>query len=630
MCGIAGWLSPAGAVDPSILTAMNQKIAHRGPDADAVWLNETRTVGFTHRRLAIIDLQSTSNQPLHDATGHFSLVFNGEIYNYQTLRAELQQLGAVFRTDGDSEVILEAYKTWGFDCLQRLRGMFAFALWDARQRLLFMARDRFGKKPFFYRQLPDSAGGGIIFASEPRALAAYSDASQPLNEAALGKYLTLGYSIGEDTLWQDVKRLPAAHAMVFPLQGVARQFEYWDLAAIYQHKSTTPASEAAAQLRHEVDKATQLRLQSDVPFGLFLSGGLDSNTVLASMAAALGGENVRTFSIAFDDKKYDESGIAAASAQHFKTQHTTINVNPDTIDIEKIIAKAGEEPLADVSFIPTYVLAKETAKRVKMVLTGDGGDELFAGYPTYIANALHRSISRLLPNAGWAALANAVPTATERRSTAYKVKQLLHGFSLSACQAHVSWRIPHNDGGLNLLNPEITRHANAEAIYAAFEPHFERVKSLHPLDQALYVDAKTWLVDSVLVKVDRATMAHGLEARSPLLDQYVAEFAARLPVDQKLRLTTRGYKTKWLLRQSQQQIVPDFIHQQPKKGFSTPLAQWFGGQMLDFVQDTANSNALTAMINKKAVTAMVSAHAAGQADYSLPLFNVLVLARFCR
>lgn len=630
MCGIAGWLSPAGAVNSHILTAMNKKIAHRGPDADAVWFNDAATIGFTHRRLAIIDLQEASNQPLHDATGQYTLIFNGEIYNYKALRAELQTRGVIFRTEGDGEVLLEAYKAWGTDCLHRLHGMFAFALWDAPKQQLFAARDRFGKKPFFYALLPESAGGGLIFASEQQALAAHPQCARQINTTALGKYLTLGYSIGEETLWQGVKRLPAAHAMIFPLRGQPRQFEYWDLLAAYQNKRHYASDAVAAeQLRSLIDAATKARLQSDVPFGLFLSGGYDSNTVLASMAAILGGEKIHTFSIGFDDQRYDESDVAAASARYFKTQHTTIRLDPASISIDDILNHAGHEPLADVSFIPTYLLAKATAAHAKMVLTGDGGDELFAGYPTYVANAIHRVASPLLPTTVWRRLAGLCGNPLERRGLAYRLRQVLQGMTHDAAQAHVSWRVSYGQPVLqSVLGADVAGACDWESVYGEFDKHFQRAAMLQPLDRALYVDAKTWLVDSVLTKVDRATMAHGLEARSPLLDHQIAEFAAGLPCHMKLRLTASGFKTKWLLKQSQQARLPEFIKRQPKKGFSAPVASWFNNQMADYVRDAGASARSSGLLDRKGIERLVAQHIAGHADNGLLLLNIIVLQRF--
>lgn len=633
MCGIAGWLSPAGAVDQNILTAMNQKIAHRGPDADAVWANDARTVGFTHRRLAIIDLQAASNQPLHDATGKYTLIFNGEIYNFKALRAELESLGHTFRTKGDGEVLLEAYKQWGVECLRRLDGMFAFALWDEKQQWLFMARDRYGKKPFFYSLLPDSAGGGLLFASEPQAFNAHPAFKSSLNTNALCAYLTLGYSVGATTLHDTVKRLPAAHAMLLPLGSAPKIYEYWDLSAAYRAKQhfDTP-DDAADRLRDMIDDATRARLESDVPFGLFLSGGMDSNSVLASMVREQGAANTHTFSIGFDEKSYDESGIAEQSARHFGTQHTTIRVDPTTIDIEKILRHAGQEPLADTSFIPSYVLAQHTAQHVKMVLTGDGGDEVFAGYPTYIANFMRRATSPFLPNIAWQKINERIqrlPTGFERMGLNFKLKQMLRGMTLDARRAHFSWRVIQNESEWqNLLNPELAAGYSWDGVFSEFDAHFQRVHDLHPLDQALYVDAKTWMVDSVLVKMDRATMAHGLEARSPLLDHHIAEFAAGLAPNLKLRLTPKGFKTKWILRHSQRDRLPDFIHNQPKKGFSVPIASWFSGRLSQLMKDTINDPLVTPYLNKPAVDAMMDEHIAQRTNHSLTLFNLMVFAQW--
>ena len=626
MCGIAGWLNFSGNTDLNVLRSMNSGIAHRGPDADDVW--QDGSIGLCHRRLAIIDLSPKNDQPLHDMSGRYTIVFNGEIYNYIELRAELEAKGVSFKTQGDTEVVIESYKQWGHDCLNRFIGMFAFAIWDKTERNLFLARDPIGKKPMFYSML---GGDGFAFASEPSGLLGNPQVDKSRNESSIRKFLVLGYTTGAETVWKGIKRLLPAHAMVVTEGGSVKTWCYKDLVKSYENKRHfTSIEEASYEFNKILDDATKIRCRADVPYGLFLSGGLDSNSVLASMVKAIGAEQTKTFSIGFQETEYDESSLAARSAKHFGTHHTTFRLDPDTFDLGKILSKMGQEPLADVSFIPTYMLAQETRKHVKMVLTGDGGDELFAGYPTYVANRMRRGVNWALPNSIWKKIYTAadrnLPAGQKRMSLSFKLRQFLRGVSLDEGRAHFSWRLTMADTAWqNLFSEEFAEGFSWEEVYADFAPHFEKAKHLSALDRALYVDTKTWLVDSVMVKADRATMANSLEARAPLLDIRMVDFAASLP--DHLKLDFMNVKKK-MIRVAQKERLPEFLFTEKKRGFSVPVSKWMGGSLGSFAQDAiANSGGI---FDSSRLQDFYDDHVNGRRENGLALFYTIVLSQWLK
>jgi len=601
MCGIAGVI---GAVDLLKMDKALDAMAHRGPDARGVWHDGDVALG--HVRLAIIDLDEAANQPMVD--GDFVLIFNGEIYNYKTLRNELAPLGATFKTQSDSEVLLQAYKYWGKDCLSKLNGMFAFAIWDKRTKTLFAARDRMGKKPFFYSHTTEH---GFVFTSEPQALLALAPSSY--HHKAVQAYAVLGYSTGEQSVWKNIKRLEAGHYL--EMRGSELDIKpYWSLLDSYRDKVSISEGEAIEELNGLIDDATALRMQADVPYGLFLSGGIDSNAVLASMVKAIGAEKTRALSIGFDEAAYDEADFAMRSAEHFGAHFTRFQFTPDSVPFEDIFAAAGAEPLADASILPSYVLAGEARKYVKMVLTGDGGDELFAGYPTYVADALHRTLSPFVP------FMPPLPEPKARRTFYFKLHQFLKGLPMDGRRAHFSWRIYESAktwGDLFIEDFDI------EDVYALFDRHYEDAKDLSPPDQALYVDTKTFLVDSVMVKADRATMAHGLEARAPLLDYRIVEFAARLPDDMKLR----GRQGKYILRKAQRSRLPAFLFDAPKRGFSVPISDWLRGRLHGVMRSCLGNGALDPFIDPSKLQSVVRDHESRSRDHGLTLFTLMALAK---
>jgi len=608
---------------------MTDRLAHRGPDAGGVCV--IGPVALGHRRLSVIDLSEANNQPFLDASGTVAIVFNGEIYNFREIRAALEAAGAVFRTSGDTEVIVEAYKRWGTACLDRFNGMFAFAIWDTRTQRLFLARDRLGEKPLYVAALP---GGGLAFASEPRALREHPRVSGSVDPVSLGHYLALNYTIGERTLYAGVRRLAPAHYLVTGPGQAPVIRRYWDLAAAFRDKREF-ASEAAAaeELGELIDDCVRLRLVSDVPLGAFLSGGVDSSAVVSAMARLLPPAQVHTFSMGFGEPSFDEMDVARAVARHFGLDHKDELAQGTPAESLEAIVRAADEPLADSSVVPTYYLARFARRHVTVALSGDGGDECFAGYETYVADRLHRAL-RWLPGpvvGGVSRAADALlPVSLSKVSLDYKIRHFLAGLQLPFPRAHASWRnIFSTHERDSLMQPHwrdaLVRERDADP-FLEFERHFREVSDMHYLDQGSYVDIKTWLPDDILVKVDRATMAHSLEARAPLLDHRLVEFAARLPPEWKLR----GFSKKHLLRLSQRQRVPAWVLNRKKQGFNAPVTQWLMGPLRELARDALSSRDMAEWFRPQAMETLWKEQDAGRRDNGLKLFGLLTVALWIR
>lgn len=619
MCGIAGWLAWDGTADADVVRRMAGALIHRGPDNQG-----TATFGplvLGHTRLAIIDLDAGSNQPMTDENSGLTIVYNGEIYNFESLRRDLEAKGARFRTKSDTEVVLHAYREWGEECLGRFNGMFAFALWDAHAERLFLARDRVGKKPLYYRLLPN---GGLVFASEVKALRLHPVVGNTVNPDALGHFLSLNYTLTDACILAGVEKLPAAHCMVLDRGKPLRITEYWDLAQHFHNKRNFRSeAEAAEALDELIEDAVRLRLVSDVPLGAFLSGGIDSTSIVAAMTRTRPADQNETFSIGFHEKTYSELPEARVAARHLGVNHHDRVVDADMAQILPAIVRAADEPFADTSMIPFYHLAQFARQRVTVCLSGDGGDELFAGYETYVADRLHR-YTRWCPAWASSGLARIVDTlwseSFDKVSFDFKLRRFLRGCALDARRAHVSWRTIFSEADKSAhLHPDVV--SDAGDPYGVFERHYDRVAGCHFLDQAMYVDIKTWLVDDILVKVDRATMAHSLEARAPLLDYRIVEFAAALPVDWKLK----GLRRKYLFKQSQRRHLPGSVVDRRKKGFNAPVSQWLAGDLYDMAFAATTDDHMTQWFDLDAIRNLWSDHRSGRRDNGLKLFGLTCL-----
>ena len=626
MCGIAGWLSWDRPPQVDTVAAMTRALQHRGPDGHGVVSLGPVVLG--HRRLAVIDVRPENDQPLATADEAYWISFNGEIYNFRELRRDLEARGVRFRTEGDTEVIMEAYRAWGRDCVERLDGMFAFALWDGPQQSLFLARDWAGEKPLFFARLPD---GGLVFASEPRALREHPAVAAEVDPVALAHYLSLNYTLGERSLIENVQRLPAAHHMTLARGRDPEILRYWDLAPHYRDKRHF-ASEAQAteELNSLIARSVRNRMVSDVPLGAFLSGGIDSSTIVAAMTDHETAAQVHTFSMGFDEKTYSELDEARAVAGYLGVEHRDRVLAPDRQDIIAGLVHAADEPLADSSALPTYWLARMAREHVTVALSGDGGDECLAGYETYVADRLHR-IASLAPACTTTWLCGLVqrflPVSFDKVSFDYKVRQFLAGLKYDGARAHYSWRtIFDDDERRALMNPAWRAQLEGVDSFEQFRPHFAEVSDCHPIDQYLYVDLKTWLPDDILVKLDRMTMAHSLEARAPFLDHRLVEFTASLPVSWKLK----GLRKKHLLKRSQQGRLPRWVLNRRKQGFNSPVSEWFQGPLLAFARDAMADRRIDDWFDRRAIEGLWTAHLDKSRDNGLKLLALLGFALWLR
>jgi asparagine synthase (glutamine-hydrolysing) len=621
MCGVSGWLSWERPPNPHIVVSMTNQLVHRGPDSGAVV--DRGAVVLGHRRLSIIDLTKAGSQPMADHTGTVWIVFNGEIYNFPELRAQLEGYGHRFRTNSDTEVILEAYKKWGEDCLERLVGMFAFAIWDENRNRLLLARDRLGEKPLYFQNL---VNGGLIFASEMKALRAHPEASSTVNPAALSDFLSLNYILSDKSILRGVEKLPAAHYLLFEKGRPPVMKQYWDLARHFREKRPYRSEAAAAEeLAHHLESAVKGQLLSDVPLGAFLSGGIDSSAVVASMVKQRPGGGNSTFSLGFPERSYSELDWSSDTAAYLDVENFqhVFQANEE-VGLERIVYFA-DEPFADTSIIPLYHLAAFARRHVTVCLSGDGADEILGGYETYVADRM-RHATQFIPRSVTRALGQMLETlwqpSFDKVSNDYKIKQFLHGHGLDPIAAHYRWRTIFSDAEKRRMLRDQPDWENAEdGACNRFREIARDVEGCHYLDQAMYVDIKTWLVDDILTKVDRATMAHSLEARVPFLDHRLVEFAASLPVNWKLK----GLRKKHLLKESQRKTLPNRVLNRKKRGFNAPVSHWFGGEFEEMAKSVTLDSGLTEWIDPGSVELLWKDHLQMKRDNGLKLFGLTCL-----
>lgn len=591
---------------------MCRLIAHRGPDGQGVWTDGA--VGFGHRRLSIIDLSPAGTQPMSTPDGRLTVTFNGEIYNFEELRAELERRGCHFVSKSDTEVILHAYAVFGVECLSRLHGMFAFALWDARERTLFAARDRAGKKPFYYRLDAD----GLAFASEPKAFLAEPSFSPEADPAALFQYLSYQYVPTPGSAFKGVRRLPPAHYLLVR-DGRVQVERYWQLR--YSPKVQVSEAEAEARALDLLRQATRERLVSDVPLGAFLSGGIDSSLIVALMAEA-GAGTVRTFSIGFDESDYNELPYARMVADRFGTEHHEAIVRPDAVSILPTLIWHYNEPYADSSAIPTLYLAAMTRRHVTVALNGDAGDENFAGYSRYLASLAARRVE-WVPRPVRSGLAALSAGSTASRSFAARARRFLQAAADTPQQRYARWIFHFGDRQKQeLCTPAFLERVGALQSVHSLEALFADVPDEDFLDATLHVDVHSYLPDDLLVKVDIATMAYGLEGRSPFLDHRFMEYAASLPTTLKIR----GVDKKYLLKKIARRFLPSEVIDRPKMGFGVPLEHWFRSQLRELAHDVLLGTRASqrGYFNQAFVRRMLTEHEQGQHNWSYQLWNVLV------
>jgi asparagine synthase (glutamine-hydrolysing) len=630
MCGITGIFDTRGArdIDRAALLRMNDSQFHRGPDEGSVHVEPG--VGLGHRRLAIIDL-ATGQQPLANEDGSVVVVFNGEIYNYQALIPELQAAGHVFRTKSDTEVIVHAWEQWGEDCVQRFRGMFAFALWDRNRQTLFLARDRLGVKPLYWALLDD---GRLLFGSELKSLLAYRSGEgglpRALDPAAVEEYFALGYVAEPRTVFRQAHKLPPAHTLTLRRgQPLPAPREYWDVR--FTLDNPIGLDDACAELRERLAESVRLRMISEVPLGAFLSGGVDSSAVVATMAGLSAGP-VQTCSIAFDDPKFDESAYARQVAERYRTDHHVETVSSDDYDLVDTLATLYDEPYADSSAIPTWRVCQLARRHVTVALSGDGGDESFAGYRRYRLHLIEERMRAALPLAlrqpVFGLLGRVYPKA-DWAPRVLRAKTTFEGMARSAVEAYFH--------SVSLLRAPLRAQlysARFKALLGGYDARqvFDRHAARAGTDDALalvqYLDLKTYLVGDINTKVDRASMAHSLEVREPLMDHPLVEWLATLP----RALKVSGSEGKVLLKQAMAPQLPHDVLYRPKMGFAVPLARWFRGPLRQRVRDAVLGERLaaTGWFDRRCLEQLVHAHQSGASDHSTPLWTLLMFEAFLR
>lgn len=632
MCGIAGIVDSKGRFLPlQPLEAMSLALQHRGPDGDGIYRFPLggptakpgqSAVGLVHRRLSIIDLEG-GHQPMANEDGTVWVVFNGEIYNFRELRTELEARGHRFQTRSDTEVLVHGYEEYGESLVEKLRGMFAFALWDQRRERLLLARDRPGKKPLLYAIVD----GLLVFASEFRALLASGMVPREVDWEAIRQYLAWLCIPAPLTAFREVKKLPPAHYLVFQ-EGKVKIVRYWKLD--YTPKWTLSEAETEERLMEHLNEAVRVRLESDVPLGVFLSGGIDSSAVVGLLSQQTK-DPIRTFSIGFDETTYNELPYARKVAARFDTVHQELVVKPRAIEVLPILVDRFGEPFADSSAIPSYYLAQMARQHITVALNGDGGDEVFAGYKRHLGMVLADKIQRWLHPGGVAALRylfRGLPAWAGRHSWWGSLQRFIEASHLPSHERYQRWVGYFSDALQRELWNTTSLPKDGEPASALVEPLFAEGSGLDPLDAMLQVETMFYLPNDLLVKMDIMTMAHGLEARSPFLDHRLMEFVARLPASMKLK----NFKLKGFFKQTLDGLLESDILKRPKQGFAVPLALWFRGELKEFLSDhlLGVSSVSSEIFQRSVIERLVDDHLQSRRDYSHHLWILLMFELWYR
>ena len=626
MCGITGIFDTRAArpVSDVVLRRMNESQVHRGPDEGSLHIEQG--VGLGHRRLSIIDV-ATGQQPLFNEDGSVVVVFNGEIYNYQDLIVELQAAGHVFRTRSDTEVIVHAWEQWGESCVERFRGMFALALWDRNRETFFMARDRLGVKPLYWALLPD---GFLLFGSELKSLMAHGGLAQEIDVEAVEDYFALGYVPEPRTIFRQARKLEPAHVLTIRRgRPVPEPHGYWDVRFTLDNRISE--GQACEELMERLRDVVRMRLISEVPLGAFLSGGVDSSAVVAAMAT-VSQAPVNTCSIAFDDPKYNESEFARMVAERYRTNHHVETVVSDDFDLIDTLAHHYDEPFANSSAIPTYRVCQLARKRVTVALSGDGGDETFGGYRRYQMHLMEERMRSAIPASVrrplFGLLGRAYPKA-DWAPRVFRAKTTFEGMARDSVEAYFHSmcfvRAPMRQ---QLYSPTMRSQLGGYTALEVFRRHAARANTDDPLALIQYIDMHTYLVGDINTKVDRASMAHSLEVREPLMDHKLVEWAATLPSSLKLR----GGNGKHVFKKALEPHLPHEVLYRPKMGFSVPMGRWLRGPLRERVRSSLLGGAMldSGMFNPKTVRDMVDQHESGQRDFSTPLWTLLMFDAFLR
>ena len=629
MCGIAGavWTDPRLAISSETLTHMTERLAHRGPDDRGYFVGDVHFeppypavpgVAFGHRRLAIID-RACSRQPMSNEDGSVVVVFNGEIYNYRELRLRLEAGGHRFRSQGDTEVLVHLYEDEGVDFVRHLVGMFALAIWDRRHRRVVLARDRLGQKPLVYRR----ETGRLLFASELKSLLEAPGVERAIDHGALDAYLLYGYVPHPRTIFRGISKLPPGHVAVLEEERFTVR-PYWE--PDFARVEPLPEAEYVDRLRAQLSEAVRSQLVSDVPLGAFLSGGVDSSIIAALMREHAAGP-IKTFTVGFPDPAYDETAFARRVAQHLGTEHHELRVEPDCVELLPKLAWHFDEPFADSSAVPTYYLAQQTRAHVTVALSGDGGDELFAGYDRYRAMRIAAAVDRW-PWPLRAAVANStwqrLPAPGRQKSTLRRLQRLAAALATAPDRRYAEMVAIFNetrraglytDGFLRQLPDDDPERLLVAALGKCNQRDVATAASL--------TDLVTYLPDDLCFKVDIATMAYGLECRQPLLDHRVVELAAAMPIGFKLR----GRRGKWILQRAFGHLLPNEVFQRKKTGFGVPLDAWFRGVLKNIARDTLLSQRALdrGYFRRAAIEQLLAEHSSGRFDHSARIWSLLML-----
>ena len=623
MCGIAGLYTLASPkpVDPARVERMCDAMVHRGPDGSGIWTEHG--VGLGHRRLSIIDI-SGSPQPMASSDGRAMLVFNGEIYNYRELRQSLREGGMEFRTDGDSEVILAAWQRWGVDCVRHLNGMFAFAIYDLDKRTLFLARDRLGVKPLFLAELSD---GTVAFASELKGLLAHPGLRRELDPLAIEDYMTWGYVPDHRSILKRVTKLAAGHSLLLEHgKPMPAPVCWWDVS--FERRSKAPVADQEAELLHLLRQGVTSRMRADVPLGAFLSGGVDSSSVVALMAEA-SARPVRTCSIGFDEASVDESAYARRVAEQFGTDHESRIVSANDFEAIDTLAGMFDEPFADASALPTWRVCALARESVTVALSGDGADEALAGYRRHVFQHGEDRLRRMLPAGLRAPLFGTMGRFYPKADWAprpLRAKTTLLSLAASSEEGYArALAFTPPELRLGLYSHDFRKELGEYRAETPFIETMRQAPARSALDRAQYADMKFWLPGDILTKVDRTSMAVSLEAREPLLDHRLIEFAATLPESSRIR---KG-QGKWLLKRTMERLLPRDVLYRPKQGFVVPIASWFRTELAENARTIAHSTALarTGWFNSGKLAGIAESHIAGASDHSRLLWQLLMLDR---
>jgi len=626
MCGITGIFDLTGKreISRELLSRMNETQYHRGPDEGGLHIEPG--LGFGHRRLSIIDL-SSGQQPLFNEDRTVVVTYNGEIYNFPELTRELKGLGHQFSTHCDTEVIVHAWEEWGETCVERFRGMFAFAVWDRNQEKLFLARDRLGIKPLFYARLAD---GRFIFGSELKSLKVHEGLPREIDPTAVEEYFTFGYVPEPKTIYKGVYKLPPGFRLTLR-RGMEqiRPQQYWDVS--FNSGSSTSVADAGSELIERFEEAVRIRMIAEVPLGAFLSGGVDSSAVVAAMARVSDGP-VNTCSISFGDPKFNESQYAAMVAEQFNTAHRVEQVDPDDFDLIDHLADLYDEPYADSSALPTYRVCELAKKQVTVVLSGDGGDENLAGYRRYRWHTYEEKMRSLMPEGIrrhlFGFLGGVYPKA-DWAPKIFRAKSTFEAMARDSLEGYLhSVSLMSNQIRSSLFSENLKSDLQGYQAVEVFRRHAMQAPVDHPLSLVQYLDIKTYLPGDILTKVDRASMAHALEVRVPILDHQLVDWISGLPPEFKLK----GREGKYIFKKALEPTLPDNILYRPKMGFAVPLDSWFRGPLREKVRDSILGDTMkdSGLFDHKYLKRLVDQHQSGVRDHTAPIWSLLMFDSFLR